>query len=598
MELRIKDKELRAMKKYIYLFVTSLLMVSCVDTLILPDDKTVEEDFWKSKKHVQLMVNGAYQGMLSGDVISRLIVWGDLRSDEVIPATNITNTQQEDLTEINLANTQVDNQYANWASVYSVINRCNLVLTKAGAVMQEDPSYTEGDYLSDMSQMLALRSLCYFYLVRNFRDVPYITEAFTESSQNRNIPQSSPDSVLNACLKDLDMAEKNAISASAFTDWRRVGYFTRDGINALQADIHLWLGSVKHSASEYEQAVTYCNKVIDSKKSQHRAGHGEVEDKPYWLETGRLAYYYLFVEKNAEESIFELQYDGASNNNVGISQYFNHYDGKDGTIPYLYASSIFGYGAEVYTTGTNKADWRGTTTTYSNPVTVGDFNCLKIRKYVSSSVGTNSNDPSKTTSSEGTTYNSTLPMNYIVYRLTDIMLMKAEALTGLALLASEAAAANDKDTLDVAHLRPAFELVKFVNLRSLANENDSIKWNTYGTSSTSMENIILAERLRELAFEGKRWYDLMRYNYRHIKGVDYSKTLASQDDQSATFATTYSEMLNLVKRKLSGKGNAVAAKINNEPKLYMPIPLSDLNVCPMLRQNPGYSNNDNVNKNY
>jgi hypothetical protein len=70
----------------------SLMMVSCVDTLILPDNKTVDEDFWKSKSDVQLMVNGAYQRMLNADVISRLIVWGDLRSEEMIPVASIVVT--------------------------------------------------------------------------------------------------------------------------------------------------------------------------------------------------------------------------------------------------------------------------------------------------------------------------------------------------------------------------------------------------------------------------------------------------------------------------------------------------------------------------
>ena len=45
----------------------SMMLTSCVDTVILPDDKTVDEDFWKSKSDVQLMVNGAYRSMLSTD---------------------------------------------------------------------------------------------------------------------------------------------------------------------------------------------------------------------------------------------------------------------------------------------------------------------------------------------------------------------------------------------------------------------------------------------------------------------------------------------------------------------------------------------------
>ena len=565
------------------MIVTGLMLASCVDTLILPDDKTVDEDFWKSKSDVQLMVNGAYQGMLSSNVISRLIVWGDLRSEEMVPVASVSSTLQEDLAEINLGNTQPDNQFADWSPIYSVINRCNLVLDRAEAVMEEDPSYTQGDYLADRSQMLALRALCYFYLVRNFRDVPYITSAFTDSSQDRNVEQSSPETVLAGCLADLAEAESNALSASAYTDWRRVGYFTKDAINALQADIYLWRGSVMQSSADYEQAIAYCDKVIASKKAQHKSQRGEIADKDYWLAEGRQAFSTIFIQKNAEESILELQYDGSSNTNVGITQYYNHYRDASGAVPYLYASSIFRNGGEVFTSANVSTDWRGLMSTYNSVVTVGDFDGLEIRKYVSTNAGYYPTTTTANPETKNQAYSSTLSLNYIVYRLSDVMLMKAEALTALA-------TGDD----DAAHLQPAFELVKNVNLRSRQNEVDSLKWNTFRGSVSSVEELVLAERLRELAFEGKRWYDLLRYNYRHIEGVDYKSIMADQE----TTVSAYAPMLDLMKRKLSGKGNAVAAKLNTEPKLYMPIPLADLNICPVLKQNPGYSSSDNYSKNY
>lgn len=575
------------MKKYILMIVAGLMTASCVETLILPDDKTVDEDFWKSKQDVQLMVNGAYQSMLSTNVMSRLIVWGGLRSEEMLPVASVSSTLQEDLAEINLGNTQADNQFAEWAPLYGVINRCNLILQRAEEVMAEDPSYTQGDYLADCSQMLALRALCYFYLVRNFRDVPYITSAYTDSSQDRNVAQSAPSAVLEGCLKDLAEAEKNALSASAFADWRRVGYFTRDGINALQADMYLWRASVTHSSQDYEQAIAYCDKVIASKKDQHKAKRGEIVDKDYWLAEGRGATAEIFITKDAEESILELQFDGSSNNNVGITQYYNHYRDASGAVPYLYASTIFRTGGEVFTSANVSADWRALMTTYNQVVTVGDFDGMEIRKYVSTNASYSPNSTNASPEMKNSSYTSTLRMNYIVYRLTDVMLLKAEALTALA--------TGDDDT---AHLQAAFELVKTVNTRSRENEVDSLKWNTFRNSVSSMEELVLSERLRELAFEGKRWYDLLRYNYRHAEGVDYSTTLAAQSEAGATPVTTYAPMLDLMKRKLSGKGNAVAAKMNTEQKLYMPIPLADLNICPLLRQNPGYGTTDNFNKNY
>ena len=39
---------------------TTALFSSCLDTVILPDDITVGEDFWKKKSDVAKMVNAAY----------------------------------------------------------------------------------------------------------------------------------------------------------------------------------------------------------------------------------------------------------------------------------------------------------------------------------------------------------------------------------------------------------------------------------------------------------------------------------------------------------------------------------------------------------
>jgi hypothetical protein len=548
----------------------------------------VDEDFWKTKSDVQLMVNGAYKSMVSNDVLTRLIVWGGLRSEELLPVSNVTGSLVEDLTEINLGNTQPDNVFARWAAFYHVINNCNLVLARAEAVMSEDPSYTQGDYLSDCSQMLGLRALCYFYLVRNFRDVPYVTEAFMNSSQNRNIPQAAPDSVLNCCIEDLKTAEANAISASAFNDWRRVGYMTKDAIQALLADIYLWRASVTHNEADYAACVEYCDKVIASKKGQHIMGRGEVEEKDYYLAEGRNIFEELFVVQNAEESIFELQ---CNEGNMAACQYFAHYN-TNGS-PYLYASTLFKNQGTVYTTVTGASgsvDWRGLNNTYNSPVTVGSFDGLELRKYVSDgSDGTYNLITSTAYVKKNRPYSTAYQQNYIVYRLTDVMLMKAEALTAMA------TADND------IRLRQAFNLVQAVNSRSKTVEasGDSIHWAGFNSGINAIEDLVMQERLRELAFEGKRWYDLLRYNYRHVEGVDYTKTLAELDAEGKAPVENYNgnAIMKLAVRKLTN-GDAVAAKMSNELKLYMPIPLSDINVCPALKQNPGYGTNDNYNKNY
>ena len=212
------------MKKYLSIILGALLMGSCMDMELLPNDKTVDEDFWQSKSDVALMVNGAYKQFASSNVQQRLIVWGGFRSDELllntgVPATDGTYIALNQIQEVNIETTNI---FSDWSSLYTVINYCNIVMSKAAAVMDIDPSYTEGDYLTDRSQMLALRALCYYYLVRTFRDVPYTTTAYMTSSQPMVINQLPPTEVLEYCIADLQEAEKNALS-SQMSGWKRVG---------------------------------------------------------------------------------------------------------------------------------------------------------------------------------------------------------------------------------------------------------------------------------------------------------------------------------------------------------------------------------------
>ena len=100
------------------LILSGLAMVSCVDTVLLPDSKTVEEDFWQTKGDVAMMVNGAYAAMANSNLQQRLVVWTS-RSDELNVNSALNNSA---LNQIYTANIQTTNTYADWAQLYSVIN--------------------------------------------------------------------------------------------------------------------------------------------------------------------------------------------------------------------------------------------------------------------------------------------------------------------------------------------------------------------------------------------------------------------------------------------------------------------------------------------
>ena len=61
---------------------------SCEDFLtIYPTDKVVLENYWKTKTDVENVVANSYRLMTKSSVLDRLIVWGELRSDNVVEGT-------------------------------------------------------------------------------------------------------------------------------------------------------------------------------------------------------------------------------------------------------------------------------------------------------------------------------------------------------------------------------------------------------------------------------------------------------------------------------------------------------------------------------
>jgi len=574
-------------KKSLIMGTVALTLCSCEDFLtIYPTDKTVLEDYWKTKEDVQMMTTGAYKAMLSSDIQQRAIIWGAYRSDELAKLSSLSNNDLRNITAMNLLGS---NSYCNWGAFYTVINDCNLVLKHAPEVVQIDPEFTDGDLKVVRAQMLALRSLCYFYLVRAFRDVPYNQEAFENDSQNFYYGQSSPDSVLQLCIDDLVEAASISMKTGTYgtSSWKNNGFITTDAIYALLADIHLWRGSMHKDASDYQACVDYCDKVIAAKDTLYtnqmtQAAVTEKSDIYHLYKAGQ-DYVRNFSLGNSHENIFELEHS-STNSNGGL-QYLYYMTESGAAHGALMASKIFGGDPS---SSANKED--GTTVFFSKDdyrywnyvysPTDGDATEFDIRKMMDNSmVSTAFSSQTAATRAPSRVYDS-FDQNWIIYRLTDVMLMKAEALVQLA-------SGDDDNT----RLNSAFNLVQTVCKRNMKqNSADTLKIGEFETKE-KMELLVLAERERELCFEGKRWFDLVRFSYRHMNTnvSDFSKTLYQiGQDNGNQFTPVYNVMVNFIIRKYESGGNVVSYKLKTEPYLYFPIQQSQIDINSLLHQNPVY----------
>ena len=139
------------------------------------------------------------------------------------------------------------------------------------------------------------------------------------------------------------------------------------------------------------------------------------------------------------------------------------------------------------------------------------------------------------------------------------------------------------------------DYVEGADMSAFARQQAGI-FSGFTATAEELEKLVMDERARELCFEGKRWFDMLRYNYRHTTDVRYDVILGQQ---GGAFAKNYDGMLKLIARKYtSGGGSGVTSKMPTEPYLYMPIKQDEIDVNSLLVQNPVYSNNETMDKNY
>jgi tetratricopeptide (TPR) repeat protein len=234
------------------------------------------------------------------------------------------------------------------------------------------------------------------------------------------------------------------------------------------------------------------------------------------------------TENNAE-SLFEYQATQPAFDNVWLDNDFDNPIGSMSVFWGYYDNNFALFGASRFFVTQKLAD----AFTTGDPRIASTFDPADrtVRKYVARDKLSQSNVGSIN--------------NYRILRYADVVLLKAEAL-----IQSNGSTAE------------AIGLINQVRARARAMAPAGTvpaDRSTAETNRTTIMDWIMTERLLELAGEGQRWFDLRRW---HLQGL-----------------------ITLNNAFFSSNTNAMSFQAKH---LYFPIPNSEIDVNPNVKQNPGY----------
>jgi hypothetical protein len=364
-----------------------------------------------------------------------------------------------------------------WRDYYQGIARATLLIEKV-----PDASMSEDLKKRYIAEAKVLRSLYYFELVRMFGNIPLILKSIKFDDDYWNIPQAKPSEIYEQIESDMNAAIPDLMFTASGNDRGRI---TQGTARAILGKIYLYDKKMTEAAAQFAEVngtpggtSQYGYKLVENYADLFKVGP-EKED-PYKFSTESILEVMHTNKGNSDWGFWGQGKDEGNSINVMVGP--RSYSLKD--IPNNDAPDV--YSGWAFNTVTEdlfnfmQGDPRLNVTIFNAKQLVADGKITYGPAFADTGYFLNKYMPTND-------LKSSLPgpaelnfrQNYIAIRLADTYLMEAEALG--------AAGGRAQALLDAVRAR--------VGLPSVPVSLQAIK----------------DERRRELAGEGHRWFDLVRW---------------------------------------------------------------------------------------
>ena len=520
------------MKLYILgLGLASMELASCTAGFLDVESKkeSTTDNFYRTESDAWRALIGCYDGWqcTTSSAGCAFYYASEIMADECFAGVGVTdarNYQVIDRFDASQSPSDMNILENEWKNYYAAIYRCNELLAHEDQISWTSED-TKGTY---MGECRAIRALCYFDMVRMWGNIPLFTDPV-----NENRPQADPDEVYNVIFSDLLYAVNN-IPASAYPKSAAAsndGHITKYAASALLARVYLFYTGYygKEPQVEGVTKASVLQGLEDFIAVAESEGYGLVEEfKNLWPAASTS----WTLNKSTGDYEQTSTYAGDGNKEVVLAQKFNYtqdYNGNNDGNRWLVNMGLRNYlGHAPYGRG-----WGGCTvnpkmwTVYGtgderreasiiNLVSEGiadepdfeasykdqrEYTGYTVKKYTPMSKWTK-DDASGTWSlvdevadlGEGD-FQISQYQNFIVMRYADVLLMAAEL-----------GSPNAQEYLNEVRQRAY----------TTEDEEGNLTLSTNYREVTATKDNILNERMLEFAFEGQRYWDLLR------QGVEYA----------------------------------------------------------------------------
>lgn len=538
----------------VIIWLMSFTQQSC-DLERYPLTDLSEENFWNDDKNAELALTSLYRGSITNGLeysVSDFWSYHGLLFMEHLTDNAFDRRGENNLFFcISNGKLQNDNSFIKnyWTSAYKRIGQCNRFLEGIAKVADSESK------MRMVAEARFLRATQYHYLASYFKDVPLVTTTLTGEEAN-NVKKETQANILDWCISEFTEV---AADLPRFKDLSNseTGRACRQAALAFLGRTYMLKGDWSGGAAAYKEIIDYGdNEVHDHYSELFCPGTG-VGNKENIFYISYLENYFgcgfpqhILAAKNGGWSL--------SNPSAGL---FEAYEFKDGT-PFSYDDPRY----NPDNLGENRDPRLDYTIYYNGAMFMGTEYRMSPDYEASVKERLDYSSEASKTGFLWRKYFDENPINDLQsYSAVTPIIRYSEVLLSYLECMLESGQNIDRAILDA-------------TINKVRGRADVQMPPIVETNPTALREIVRHERRIELAYEGIRYWDLLRWGIAHE--VLVGEIWGAPYPGSVTYATS--------SRQIDPTGHCrwyVGRRDFRNPQDYTwPIPLSEQNINPNLRE--------------